>query len=94
MKRKPNKKGDVTKAPPKRRANVKVRAKRQAAVKTASSDPLDAMIDAGARALDLPLDPAWRAAVRFNLELAVRHALRVAEFTLPDDCEPAPVFHA
>ena len=32
--------------------------------------------------------------LNFNLQLVLRHATLVDEFPLPDDAEPAPVFHA
>jgi hypothetical protein len=57
-------------------------------------DPLDDFIDAAARALGLPLDAAWKPAVKANLEVTLRHAALVDQFTLPDDAEPAPVFRA
>ncbi len=60
----------------------------------ASPDSLDTMIDSCAQALGLPLDPAWRAAVRFNLDVSLKQAKLIAEFELPDDAEPAPVFKA
>ncbi len=49
---------------------------------------------AGAQALALPIDPAWRAGVKLNLQLLFRHATLVDEFALPDESEPAPVFRA
>ncbi len=55
---------------------------------------LDAMIEAGARALALPVDPDWTAAIRANLDVTLRLAGLVAEFRLPDDAEPAPLFRA
>ncbi|MCC6887574.1 MAG: DUF4089 domain-containing protein [Hyphomicrobiales bacterium] len=58
------------------------------------SDPLDAMIEAAAQALDLPIEPAWTAAVKANLQITLRHGAHVAEFPLPDEAEPAPVFVA
>jgi hypothetical protein len=61
---------------------------------TAVHDPLDAFIDAAGAALDLPIDPAWKAAVKANLQVTLRHAALVSEFALPDDTEPAPVFQA
>jgi Protein of unknown function (DUF4089) len=64
--------------------------KRQAAPR----DTIDALVEAGAKALGLPLDPAWHASVKFNLQLILRHAALVEEFSLPDDAEPAPIFHA
>jgi hypothetical protein len=54
----------------------------------------DALVAASARALGLTIDPAWLAGVKFNLQLIFRHAALVDEFVLPDDAEPAPVFHA
>jgi hypothetical protein len=57
-------------------------------------DPLDDFIDAAARAFELPFEPAWRPAVKANLLVTLRQAGLVAEFALPDDAEPAPVFRA
>jgi hypothetical protein len=57
-------------------------------------DPLDDFIDAAARALELPLEPAWRPTVKANLLVTLRQARLVAEFALPDDAEPSPVFRA
>jgi 1-carboxybiuret hydrolase subunit AtzG-like protein len=58
------------------------------------NDPLDDFIDAAARMLDLPLEPEWRESVKANLQVTLRQAGLVAEFALPDDGEPAPVFQA
>ena len=57
-------------------------------------DQLDAFVDAAAHALALPLDPAWRPAVKTNLDVTLRLAAAFADFPLPDDAEPAPVFVA
>jgi Protein of unknown function (DUF4089) len=57
-------------------------------------DAIDALVTAGAQALALPIDPAWHGGIRFNLQLVLTLAARVDEFALPDDAEPAPVFHA
>ena len=54
----------------------------------------DDFITASARALALPVDPTWYPAVRTNLEVTWKLAGLVAEFTLPDEAEPAPVFRA
>ena len=54
--------------------------------------PLDDFIAAAARALDLPLEPAWLPAVKANLEVTLRLATVVADFELPDTTEPAPVY--
>ena len=61
---------------------------------TASSDPLDDYIDAVAEALALPIEDSWRPAVRANLEVSLRLARLVDEFSLPDETEPASVFAA
>ncbi len=61
---------------------------------TASSDPLDDYIDAVAKALALPIEDGWRPAVRANLEVSLRLARLVDEFSLPDETEPASVFAA
>jgi Protein of unknown function (DUF4089) len=42
----------------------------------------------------LPVDPAWRADVKLNLQLLFKHAALVEAFSLPDEVEPAPVFRA
>ncbi|HEX3858742.1 MAG TPA: DUF4089 domain-containing protein [Pseudolabrys sp.] len=60
----------------------------------ATSDALDDFIDAAARALKLPFDPAWKPSVKANLDVTLKHAALVADFELPDDAEPAPVFKA
>jgi hypothetical protein len=58
------------------------------------SDPLDAYIDSAAALLNLPLEPAWKGAVRANLEVTLKLAALVGEKELPDDAEPAPVYQA
>jgi hypothetical protein len=73
-----------TKKPRKRRA--------RAAAKPA--DTIDGLVAAGAQALGLKIDPAWHDGVKFNLQLILRLAALVDEFALPDDTEPASVFHA
>jgi 1-carboxybiuret hydrolase subunit AtzG-like len=59
-----------------------------------ANDNLDAYIAAAAQALDLPVDPAWHPAIRFNLDVTLRLAALVTGHPLPDDAEPAPVFRA
>ena len=59
-----------------------------------AADPLDDFIAAAAAALDLPLEPAWQPSVKANLAVTLRLGALVAEFPLPDDAEPAPVFRA
>jgi len=60
----------------------------------ATQDPLDDYITAAAEVLALPLDPAWRPAVRMHFDITLRLARLVEDFALPDDAEPTPVFHA
>jgi hypothetical protein len=57
-------------------------------------DPLDNYIDAVSKALALPVDDAWKPAVKANLEVSLRLARLVDEFVLPDETEPASVFAA
>jgi len=85
----------------KRKAGRKVksaRAKRPRPARVAASakhdNSIDAIVAASAQALGLALDPAWHKSIAFNLRLILRHAALVDEFALPDDAEPAPVFHA
>jgi len=59
-----------------------------------SPDPLDDYIDAVGKALALPIEDAWRPAVRANLAVSLRLARLVDEFPLPDETEPASVFAA
>lgn len=58
------------------------------------SDPLDDYIDAVGKALALPIEEAWRPAVKGNLQVSFRLAKLVDEFQLPDETEPASVFSA
>ena len=59
-----------------------------------AADPLDDYIDAVADALALPVEEAWRPAVRANLDVSLRLGRLVDEFALPDETEPAPIFTA
>lgn len=59
-----------------------------------AADHLDNYIDAVATALALPVEDAWRPAVRANLEVSLRLAKLVDEFPLPDETEPASIFSA
>jgi hypothetical protein len=76
------------------RSAAKASRPRSPARTTGPKDFIDALLDASARALGLTIDPAWREGVKFHLQLVLSHAARVDEFSLPDECEPAPVFHA
>lgn len=57
-----------------------------------TADPLDALVAAGTAVLDIPVDPAWQAAIREHLAVILRHAEAVGAFPLDDEAEPAPVF--
>jgi Protein of unknown function (DUF4089) len=59
-----------------------------------AADPLDAYIDAVGEALALPIEDAWKPAVKANLEVSLRLARLVDEFALPDEAESASVFAA
>jgi hypothetical protein len=59
-----------------------------------TSDNLADYIGAVAKALALPVEDAWKPAVRANLEVSLRLARLVDEFPLPDETEPASVFAA
>jgi hypothetical protein len=59
-----------------------------------ADDPLDQYIDAVAHALALPIEAAWRPAVRANLEVSLKLARLVDEFALSDETESASVFTA
>ena len=58
------------------------------------ADPLDDLIEAAGPAFGLSIKPEWRSAVRANLHVIFGQAVLFAEFELPDDAEPAPVFKA
>ena len=55
---------------------------------------LEAYIRSAAAALGIPLEEAWMPSIRANLAVSLRLASTVAEFELPDEAEPAPVFEA
>ena len=59
-----------------------------------TADPLDDYIDAVSKALALPIDEAWKPAVKANLEVSLRLARLVDQFPLSDEAEPASVFAA
>jgi hypothetical protein len=58
------------------------------------TDKLDDFIDAAAAALALPIEDAWKGAVKANLDVTLKLARLVEEFPLPDESEPAGVFTA
>jgi hypothetical protein len=55
---------------------------------------LDDYIDAVGQALALPIEDAWKPAVRANLEVSLKLARLVDAFPLSDEAEPASVFAA
>jgi hypothetical protein len=59
-----------------------------------TDDELDAYIAAAARVLALRIEPQWQSTVRMNLAVTLRLTDVVAQFPLPDDAEPAPVYRA
>jgi 1-carboxybiuret hydrolase subunit AtzG-like protein len=59
-----------------------------------ATDSLDDYIDAVGKAMALPMEEAWRPAVKANLQVSLRLAKLVDEFALPDETEPASVFSA
>jgi hypothetical protein len=58
------------------------------------ADPLDDLIEAAGPAFGLSIKPEWRSAVRAHLHVIFGQAALFAEFELPDEAEPAPVFKA
>jgi Protein of unknown function (DUF4089) len=89
-------------APKKRAIRAKQPGKRMVKASGARGTPagnqhrdfIDGLMLASAQALGLTIDPAWRDSVKSNLRLVLDHAARVEAFPLPDDAEPAPLFHA
>jgi len=59
-----------------------------------TNDELEAFITAGTALLHLPIQPAWRAAIRLHLGISMTLAETVLAFPLPDEIDPAPVFTA
>jgi Protein of unknown function (DUF4089) len=84
----------------KRRSKAPARATKESQAKpsprgaAARRDALDDFLDAASAALALPVAPEWKPAVKSNLEVTLRLAAAVADFPLPDEAEPAPVFVA
>jgi hypothetical protein len=58
------------------------------------ADDLDAFIAAGTRLIGVAIRPEWRDAIRLHLSISLEHARTVAEFSLPDETDPAGVFSA
>ena len=90
MKRKPVR----TSKSRRRKGTGKSRPKGHEPIAPKRPDSVDTIVEASAQALGIPLNPAWRERIAFNLRLILRHAKLVDEFPLPDHIEPAPVFYA
>ena len=58
------------------------------------SNGLDAWLNANAALLGITIAPEWRDAVQLHLRITRDMAQCVLDFPLPDDADPAPVFHA
>jgi hypothetical protein len=56
------------------------------------NEPLDAYVESTAKLLQLALSRDWKASVTTNLETILRLSATFADFPLPDEAEPAPVF--
>ena len=50
-------------------------------------------LDANASLLGITVAPEWREAVLSHLQITRELAQRVLDFHLPDETDPAPVFH-
>jgi hypothetical protein len=84
-----------TRSPKRRRTAAKIARKTGRKSKaTSNPNPLDRLIEAAAASLALPIEPAWKAAVRANLHVIFGQAALFSDFELPDDAEPAPIFKA
>ena len=59
-----------------------------------AADLLDDYIDAVSKVLALPVEDAWRPAVRANLDVSLKLTRLVDEFALSNEAEPASVFAA
>jgi hypothetical protein len=57
------------------------------------SNELDAWLDANAALLGITIAPEWRDAIQLHLRITRDMAQRVLEFPMPDEADPAPVFH-
>ena len=59
-----------------------------------TEEPFDAeaYVDAAAKLIGLPIDPAHRPGVVLNLERIAQMAALVMAFDLPEETEPAPVY--
>jgi len=85
----------MTRKPPKRKTKSARQARPPARLsRSRNPDDVSALAAAGVKALALPVEPAWRAGITFNLQLLFKHAALIDGFPLADESEPAPVFRA
>ncbi len=54
----------------------------------------EAFVDAGCALMSIPLDPAWRDGVIANLRMILGQGATLLDPALPDEVDPALVFHA
>lgn len=69
-------------------------ARKRRPVRATKPDAGGTLVMTAGQALALPIEASWHAAVTFNLQLLLKHAALVEQFSLPDGAEPAPVFRA
>jgi hypothetical protein len=55
---------------------------------------LESYIMAASAALGIPIEDAWMPTIRTNLAATLRISSLMADFELPDESEPAPVYEA
>ena len=63
-------------------------------VRAGKPDTVATLVAAAGEALALPMQTSWHAGVTFNLQLLLKHAALVDQFSLADETEPAAVFRA
>jgi len=59
-----------------------------------TQDVLEALVEANAKLLGVPIEPDWLPEVRRNLAVAYRLAGLVEEVVLQEAAEPATIFEA
>jgi 1-carboxybiuret hydrolase subunit AtzG-like len=95
MIRKSTSRKSKSRKPMRRKAKPAQRASRQARQpRVKKPDAVGTLAAAASQALALPIEASWRAGVMFNLQLLLKHAALVDQFSLPDETEPAAVFRA
>jgi Protein of unknown function (DUF4089) len=87
----PKRQKKVTKLASKRKSRTKVN---EPVSHSHQPDFIGDLIDIGGQASALTIEPAWKPAVRANLQVIFGQATLFMAFELPDDTEPAPIFKA